>query len=130
MPKPEYEFHRPPGPWTPAPGPATGIWRQVLATDAAGGAYTGLSRYDPGADSTPNGPAVHPYWEEVYILEGDLTDLRLGQTFRAGMYACRPPGVVHGPWRSETGVLMLEFRYPPGPDQETAPPPEKDRAAR
>src|SRR5689334_9652496 len=111
MPKPEYEFHQPQGPWVRAPGPAQGIWLQMLAEDAATGAYTGLSRYEPGADSSPNGSATHAYWEEVYILAGDLTDLRLGQTFGPGMYACRPPGMVHGPWRSESGVLMLEFRY-------------------
>jgi hypothetical protein len=28
--------------------------------------------------------------------EGDLTDLRLGETFTAGMYACRPPGCRTG----------------------------------
>jgi hypothetical protein len=27
------------------------------------------------------------------------------------MYACRPPGMEHGPWRSESGVVMLEVRY-------------------
>lgn len=129
MPKPEYEFHHPQGPWTPVLGPATRVWLwlQVLAIDEARGAYTGLSRYAPGADSTPNGPAVHPYWEEGYILGGDLTDRRLGQTFCAGVYARRPAGMVHGPWRSEASLLMLEFRYSPG--QGTAPP-EKDRVAR
>ena len=111
MPKPEYEFHLPHGDWVRAAGAAEGIWNQVLAADEDSGAYTGLVRYEPGADSSPNGAATHSYWEEVYILQGELTDLRLGQTFTQGMYACRPPGMVHGPWRSETGALMLEIRY-------------------
>ena len=111
MPKPEYEFHTPTGEWLPASGKATGIWQRVLSSDPETRSYTGLTRYEPGTDTSPNGPAVHDYWEEVFILEGDLTDLRLGQTFRQGMYACRPPGMVHGPWRSEAGVLMLEIRY-------------------
>jgi hypothetical protein len=111
MPKPEYEFHAPSAQWLPAGGKVTGIWQQVLANDPATKSYTGLTRYEPGTDTSPNGPAVHDYWEEVFILEGDLTDLHLGQTFRQGMYACRPPGMVHGPWRTETGVLMLEIRY-------------------
>src|SRR5436853_172148 len=93
MPKPEYEFHLPAGEWRPAPGKVTGIWQQTLAADEETGSYTGLSRYEPGTDTSPNGVAVHDYWEEVYILEGDLTDLHLGQTFTAGMYACRPPGM-------------------------------------
>jgi len=112
VPKPEYEFHTPNGEWLAASGKVTGIWQQVLSADPETGAYTGLTRYEPGTDTSPNGPACHDYWEEVFILEGDLTDLRLDQTFRQGMYACRPPGMVHGPWRSESGVLMLEIRYP------------------
>ena len=111
VPKPEYEFHTPRGEWLAASGKVTGIWQQVLSIDPETGAYTGLTRYEPGTDTSPNGSACHDYWEEVYILEGDLTDLGLGQTFRRGMYACRPPGMVHGPWRSESGVLMLEIRY-------------------
>ncbi len=112
MPKPEYEFHIPTGDRLAAGGNVTGIWQQVLANDPITGAYTGLTRYDPGTDTSANGPACHDVWEEVFILDGDLTDLGLGKTFRQGMYACRPPGMVHGPWRSESGVLMLEIRYP------------------
>ena len=112
VPKPEYEFHTPTGEWLAASGRVTGIWQQVLSTDPETGAYTGLTRYEPGTDTSLNGPACHDYWEEVFILEGDLTDLRLEQTFRQGMYACRPPGMVHGPWRSESGVVMLEIRSP------------------
>ena len=112
MPKPEFEFHTPSGEWRAASGNVTGIWQQVLSFDPETGAYTGLTRYEPGTDTSANGSACHEYWEEVLILEGDLTDLRLGQTFRQGMYACRPPGMVHGPWRSAAGVMMLEIRYP------------------
>jgi hypothetical protein len=116
MAKPELEFHRPTGPWAPAGGQVTGIWSQTLAEDPETGAYTGLQRYDPGVDTSPLGVRTHDYWEEVYLLEGDLTDLNLGQTFTAGMYACRPPGMPHGPWRTERGATMLEIRYrlPPG----------------
>ncbi|GAC1395696.1 MAG: hypothetical protein NVSMB65_14740 [Chloroflexota bacterium] len=111
MPKPELEFHRPGGAWVPAGGTVPGIWAQVLAEDPETGAYTGVLRYDPGVDTTPLGVRVHAYWEEVYLLDGDLTDLRLGVTFTAGMYACRPPGMAHGPWRTERGAVMLEMRY-------------------
>lgn len=110
MPKPEYEFHRPNGDWRPA-GHAPGIEERILSVDPDTGDYTRLLRFEPGADSTPNGTQLHDFWEEVYIVEGDLTDVRLGETFTAGMYACRPPGMEHGPWRSEAGVLMVEFRY-------------------
>ena len=78
MPKPELEFHCPQGPWVSAPDALPGMWTQVLAEDVERGAYTGLLRYDPGVDTSPLGVRVHDYWEEVYILEGDLTDLHLG----------------------------------------------------
>ena len=115
--KPELEFHTPRARWRrPAGSAAVGIREQILARDPASGSYTRILRFDPGADSTPNGVQVHDFWEEVFILEGDLTDLRLGETFTTGMYACRPPGMQHGPWRSERGVRMLEIRTmtPPG----------------
>jgi hypothetical protein len=111
MAKPEMEFHRPAGTWEPAGNGVPGVWAQTLAADPQTGAYTGLLRYEPGVDTSQIGIRVHEYWEEVYIVEGDLTDLRLGETFTTGMYACRPPGMPHGPWRTENGVTMLEFRY-------------------
>jgi hypothetical protein len=40
-----------------------------------------------------------------------MTDLRLGETFTAGMFACRPPGMEHGPWVTEEGCQTFEVRY-------------------
>jgi hypothetical protein len=88
-----------------------GVWERKLAGDRGTGEYTGLIRYEPGVDTSPVGVRTHDYWEEVYILEGDLIDQTLGKVFAAGMYACRPPQMPHGPWRTDSGVLMLEFRY-------------------
>lgn len=110
MPKPEYEFHTPTAQWTPIDGEARGISECILSTNDETGDYTRLLRFDAGADSTPNGMQVHDFWEEVFIVSGDLTDQRIGATFTSGMYACRPPGMEHGPWRSQEGVLMIEFR--------------------
>jgi ChrR Cupin-like domain len=112
MPKPEIEFCPPDAAWRRPEGSlAEGIDEQILSADADGGSYTRLLRFEPGADSSPNGVQVHDFWEEVYIIEGDITDLRLNETFTDGMYACRPPGMDHGPWKSEEGALMVEFRY-------------------
>jgi hypothetical protein len=83
----------------------------VLSRDPASGAFTRLLRFAPGADTSPNGTLAHDIWEEVWIVAGTLHDLRLGQTFTTGMYACRPPGMPHGPWRSEDGCLTFEVRY-------------------
>jgi hypothetical protein len=56
--------------------------------------------------------ALHDVWEEVYLVEGAIHDLTLDRTFTAGMYACRPPGMPHGPWISPDGVTMLVITYP------------------
>lgn len=111
MPKPQFEFRFPDGDWTPAGGGVEGIWEKILVRDPDNGDYVRLMRFDPGTDSTPNGTLTHDFFEEVYIAEGDLTDLRLGETFVAGMYASRRPGMMHGPWKSESGCLMVEFRH-------------------
>ena len=88
-----------------------GVHERLLARDPDGAGLTRLLRWDPGFDSSPQGPAVHAYVEEVYILAGSMYDLTLERTFVAGDYACRPPGMVHGPWTSAEGCEMLEVRY-------------------
>ncbi|TCP40767.1 ChrR-like protein with cupin domain [Tamaricihabitans halophyticus] len=98
--------------YTLCPGDDPLIKERVLATDPTTGVATRILRYEPGADSTPLGVQKHEFWEEVYIIEGSFTDLTLGQTFYAGQFACRPPGMPHGPWRSEEGVTTYEVRYP------------------
>jgi hypothetical protein len=111
MAKAELEFQPPAADWTPAGDQVAGIWEQILSKDDETGSHTRLLRFDPEVSSEPNGTLTHEFWEEVFIVQGDLTDLRLNETFTAGMYACRPPGMPHGPWRSNQGVLMVEFRY-------------------
>jgi hypothetical protein len=43
-----------------------------------------LVRWVRGLDTSGAGVITHDYVEEVYLLEGELTDLTLGRTFRAG----------------------------------------------
>lgn len=95
--------------WTAAPG-AGGVMEKVLSR-GDGALLTRLAHWEPGLDTTKAGVIRHDYVEEVYLLEGDLTDLSLGRTFRAGEYACRPIGMPHGPYRTEAGCTMLEIRY-------------------
>lgn len=104
--------------WQRPPGYPPGIELKVLAgkidLEKKTGGYTRLLRFMPGAFTTA--PFVHDHWEEVYVLQGDLIvnskpDGTGGETFRQGTYCCRPPGVYHGPFRSETGCLLLETHY-------------------
>jgi hypothetical protein len=98
--------------WTPAQGGLVpGLFERILATDPNSGVASRMLRFDPGTDTSVAGPLVHDFWEEVYIVEGALHDLTLNQTFRAGTYACRPPGMRHGPWIAVDGCLTFEVRY-------------------
>jgi hypothetical protein len=111
MPKPEYEFYDPEAvAWQPVAG-MQGLCERVLSRDPDSGDYTRLLRFEPGADTSPMGVQRHDFWEEVLIVEGGLHDLTLDQTFTKGMYACRPPGMPHGPWRAPEGCLTFEVRY-------------------
>ncbi|MGW9211836.1 cupin domain-containing protein [Embleya sp. NPDC055664] len=126
MNKPELEFFRVQDvEFTVCPGGDPLITERILARDPETGVATRILRYAPGADSTPMGVQRHDFWEEVYILEGSFVDLTLGETFTAGRYACRPPGMPHGPWRSDEGVLTFEVRYPAS--REPNPRPEERR---
>ena len=118
--KPHLEFHRIDmgSGWQTPEGYPTGIEQKILAgtLDEAGktGSRTRLLRFQPGIYTTA--PFVHDYWEEVFLVEGDLTvgndaQGRGGENFRAGTYACRPPGAAHGPFKSEGGCLLLESHY-------------------
>ena len=100
------------------PGYPPGFGEKILAgaLDETGrkGTRTRLLRIDPGVFSTA--PFVHTYWEEVYLLSGDLivgNDAagRGGEKFTGPTYACRPPAVHHGPFKSDGGCLMLEIHY-------------------
>ena len=102
---------------TPAGYPA-GIQQKILSgsLDEEGrrGTRTRLLRFAPGVYTTK--PFVHEYWEEVFLVSGDLivgndADGRGGERFSPNTYACRPPGAVHGPFKSDGGCLLFELHY-------------------
>jgi hypothetical protein len=109
--KAEHEFF-PVGevPWQDA-SPA--VAERVLSRGADERTLTRVARWAPGTDTSAAGVIRHDYFEEVYLLDGDLHDLTLGRTFTAGYYAARRPGMPHGPYRTERGCTMLEIRYVP-----------------
>jgi hypothetical protein len=96
--KPHLEFHRldlKTG-WETPPGYPRGISGKILASDLdekrKTGSRTRLMRFEPGVFTTE--PFVHDHWEEVYVLEGDLTvgndaHGKGGESFRVPTYACR-----------------------------------------
>jgi len=94
--------------WKPVEG-CKGVYEKILSFDEETGSYTRLLKYEPGTETDET--LQHDFYEEVYIIKGDLTDKRLGKTFTEGMYAVRHPGMKHGPYKSEKGFLAIEIRY-------------------
>lgn len=98
--------------WSPVSG-LQGIAEELtLAEDSATGEYTRLTRFLPGADTTPFGGKSHAYPEEVFIVSGRLYDEAFGQWLEQGHYASRPPGELHGPFRTDVGCVVLELSFP------------------
>ena len=104
--------------WQVPPGYPDGIEQKILSGGldeaAKRGTRTRLLRFRPGVYTTA--PFVHDYWEEVYLVSGDLTvgndeNGQGGEAFPPGTYACRPPGASHGPFKSNGGCLLLEMHY-------------------
>ncbi len=100
------------GHWSPVPGLEGMAEELTLSMDPATGEYTRLTRFLPGADTTPFGGKSHAYPEEVYIVSGRLYDAAFDLWLEAGHYASRPPGEVHGPFRTDGGCLVLEISFP------------------
>ena len=114
MPKEEHEFFHPEEvAWEPVTGgsgaAAEGMVEKILSFDEATGVCTRLLKFALGVETSE--VLVHDFWEEVIILEGDLHDKTLNKTFTSGMYACRPPGMRHGPYAAPRGCMTFEVRY-------------------
>ena len=104
--------------WEVPPGYPPGFYQKILASDldekAKKGSRTRLLKIEPGAFSTV--PFVHEYWEEVFLVSGDLVcgsdaQGKGGESFTGPTYCVRPPGVHHGPFTSKNGCLLLETHY-------------------
>ena len=104
--------------WETPTGYPSGIAQKILAGELdegrKRGSRTRLLRFVPGEYTTA--PFVHDHWEEVYLLSGDLivgndAQGNGGKSFSAPTYACRPPGAVHGPFKSVGGCMLYEVHY-------------------
>lgn len=98
--------------WTTIKGMEDMAEELTLSVDDATGEYTRLTRFFPGADTSAFGGKSHAYPEEVFVVSGRLYDEAFGMWLEAGHYASRPPGEVHGPFRTDVGCVVLEVSFP------------------
>jgi len=123
MSKPELEFFNTEIiPWKPIEG-SPGQYEKILSMDPETGSHTRLLLSEPDLDKLVLAKEIPPgkilnhddTWEEVFVLSGTGFGTEFNETFRnrtykAGFYACRPPGMNHGPFLHPTGALCLEVR--------------------
>ena len=98
--------------WIPVKGLENFAEELTLAIDEASGDYTRLTRFKPGTDTSEFGTKSHTYPEEIFVVQGSLYDAAFDQWLKAGDYASRPPGELHGPFKTDEGCIVLEISYP------------------
>ena len=98
--------------WTPIQGLKGVAEELTLSIDPVTGEYTRLTRFLPDADTSAFGGKRHAYPEEVFIVSGHLYDQAFNQWLETGHYASRPPGELHGPFKTDRGCIVLEVSFP------------------
>jgi hypothetical protein len=98
--------------WTVIEGLEGMVEELTLSIDPITGEYTRLTRFSPNADTSPLGGKSHAYPEEVFVVSGRLFDQAFELWLEAGHYASRPPGKLHGPFKTDIGCVVLEVSFP------------------
>jgi len=98
--------------WSPVKGLEGVADELTLSVDPETREYTRLTRFRPGADTSAFGGKSHEYPEEVFVVSGRLYDAAFDLWLEAGHYASRPPGEVHGPFKTDEGCVVLEVSFP------------------
>jgi len=109
--------------WNPLLSQNKNLWKVIaglegiaeeitLSIDEETGEYTRLTRFFPGADTSTFGAKTHTYPEEILIVSGRLYDQAWDLWLETGHYASRPPGEIHGPFRTDIGCVVLEISFP------------------
>jgi hypothetical protein len=108
------------GRWKPVKALEGSAEELTLSIDENTGEYTRLTRFHPGIDTTPFGGKSHEYPEEVFIVSGRLFDRAFSMWLETGHYASRPPGGIHGPFKTDVGCVVLELSFPNRRDEKLA----------
>lgn len=104
--------------WVVPNGYPSGITQKVISgaldEENRRGSRTRLLKVEAGVSTSR--PFEHEYWEELYVLSGEMTvgvnaQGQGGARFPPNTYACHPPHTPHGPFKSETGCILLEIHY-------------------
>ncbi|MDL2264128.1 hypothetical protein LJC31_05700 [Synergistaceae bacterium OttesenSCG-928-I11] len=97
------------GEWRLVEGGFNGTMEKILSYDPETGNYTRMLKFPPQT-KVPD-VLSHDFCEEVYIVDGYLTDTAKGITLKSGYYGSRLPEMKHGPYDIPLGCTTIEFRY-------------------
>lgn len=90
-------------------GPIPGIKELLLSEDLETGSYSRIVLFQPGFEFDK--ALKHPFWEEIFVLEGHVFDIGSDTLYTKGSYGLRPPGTLHGPYKIELGAQVLEITW-------------------
>lgn len=109
MAKQELEFFNPEKEreWFRPEGYPEGVLQLTITECPETKVFTRFLKFAPGVKTAST--LSHDCWEEVYIIEGDLS--ADGITYTAGMAAVRPPHMPHGPFSTVNGCKTYEVHY-------------------
>lgn len=85
------------------------LWEKILYRDSRSGTYARLVKVDPGFESKE--PSCHRFDEIVCILQGQQINIKSGEVWDQGMVTIIPAGTLHGPFKTDEGLLSIEFRH-------------------
>ena len=88
--------------WEPAIGYPDGTMCKILRTDSSGNTLTMILNLPPGFVMDDHS---HVVTEHHYLLEGEYQ--AKGKTYYAGHYHLIPEHTDHGPFRSDSGAVLL-----------------------
>ena len=88
--------------WEQAEGFSEGTMWKILRRDSENQPLTVLLKLPPGFERKEHS---HVFVEHHYVLEGEYEST--GKRYRTGSYRMIPKHSDHGPFRSETGAMVL-----------------------
>ncbi|MGL1903123.1 MAG: cupin domain-containing protein [Fibrobacterales bacterium] len=98
--------------WEEIEGSDGNLWQITIAEDTETGDYTRLTKFLNGYHTKKFGAKSHTYPEEIFVVSGRIFDEAFNMWLEPGYFASRPPGEIHGPFKAEGDVVILEVSFP------------------
>jgi len=85
------------------------VWQKILWRDEKTGSYARLIRTEAGFRGEK--ALIHDFDEVIYVLHGQQMNTKTGKIWHQGTFCLFPAGTEHGPFATDQGIHLIEFRY-------------------